>query len=65
MGQLQSQNPQAFQTINQAINSGSQPQQIVKQLIGNISPQEMQQVLQMGKQFGVPDEVLNQVQNMK
>lgn len=65
MSQLQVQNPQAFQTINQAINSGSQPQQIVKQLIGNISPQEMQQLLQMGKQFGVPDEVLNQVQNMK
>lgn len=65
MGQLQAQNPQAFQEINQAINSGVNPQQFMKQVIGNINPEQMQQVLQMGKQFGVPDEVLNQVQNMK
>lgn len=65
MGQLQAQNPQAFQEINQAINSGVNPQQFMKQVMGNATPQQMQQVLQMGKQFGVPDEVLQQVQNMK
>ena len=65
MGQLQAQNPQAFQKVNQAINSGVNPQQFMKQVIGNVNPEQMQQVLQMGKQFGVPDEVLKQIQNMK
>ena len=65
MSQLQARNPQAFQMINQARNSGTNPQQFLKQLIGNSSTQDIQQVLQMGKQFGVPDDVLSKIQNMK
>lgn len=65
MQQLQTKNPQAFQLINQARNSGTDPQQFLKQIIGNSSPQDMQRVLQMGKQMGVPDDVLTQIQNMR
>lgn len=65
MQQLQTRNPQAFQMISQAKNNGVNPQNFLKQMVNNSSPQEMQQVLQMGKQFGVPNEVLSQIQNMK
>ena len=51
--------------ISQAKNNGVNPQNFLKQMVNNSSPQEMQQVLQMGKQFGVPNEVLSQIQNMK
>lgn len=65
MQQVQSQNPQAFQVVNQAINSGANPMQFMKQFIGNISPQQMQDIMTQAKQFGVPDEVLQQIQNIK
>ena len=65
MEQLQTKNPQAFQMINQAKNSGANPQQLIKQLVGNVNPQQMQQVLNQAKQMGVPDVILSQVQNIK
>ena len=65
MQQVQSQNPQAFQVVNQAINSGANPMQFMKQVMGNVSPQQMQDIMTQAKQFGVPDEVLQQIQNIK
>ena len=65
MQQVQSQNPQAFQMVNQAINSGANPMQFMKQVMGNVSPQQMQDIMVQAKQFGVPDEVLQQMQNIK
>lgn len=64
MSQLQSKNPQAYQMINQARNSGANPQDFMKQMMGNVNSQDMQQILTQAKQLGVPDEVLQQVQNM-
>ena len=65
MQQVQNQNPQAFQMVNQAINSGANPMQFMKQVMGNVSPQQMQDIMTQAKQFGVPDQVLQQIQNMK
>lgn len=65
MTQLQSKNPQAFQLINQARNSGANPQMLMKQMMSNIDKNSMQQVLTQAKQFGVPDNVLQQIQNIK
>ena len=65
MQQIQSQNPQAFQMINQAMNSGTNPLQFMKQVMGNVSPQQMQDIMTQAKQFGVPDQVLQQIQNFK
>lgn len=58
-------NPQAYQVINQARNSGANPQELIKQFMGNTNNQQMQDVLTQAKNFGVPDNVLQQVQNMK
>ena len=65
MGQLQSKNPQMFQMINQVMQKGSNPQDILKQMIGKSSPEQMQQVLTQAKGMGVPDDILSQIQNFK
>lgn len=65
MSQLQSKNPQAYNLINQARSNGSNPEDLMKQMMGNATPQQMEQVLTQAKQYGVPDNVLNQIQNMK
>lgn len=65
MGMLQSKNPQMFQNISQAMNSGQNPQQLVKQVMGNMNTEQKEGLIKQAKQFGVPDNVLSQIQNMK
>ena len=65
MHQLQARNPQAFQMINQARNSGTNPQEFIKQMMNGVTPEQMQNVLTQASNLGVPKEVLNQIQNMK
>lgn len=65
MGQLQAKNPQMASQISQAMNSGTNPQSLIKQMMGNMDNSQMQQVMGQMKQFGCPDNILNQIQNMK
>ena len=65
MGQLQARNPQMASQINQAMNSGADPQALMRQMMGNMDNSQMQQVLGQAKNMGVPDNILNQIQNMK
>ena len=65
LGNLRSQNPQAYQQIMQTMNSGGNPQSILKQLLTNSNSNMTAQVLQQAKQFGVPDNVLSQIQNIR
>lgn len=65
MGQLQSRNPQMASQIQQAMNNGINPQMLMKQMMGNMNNTQMQNVLNQAKQMGVPDNVLNQIQNIK
>lgn len=65
MQQIQSQNPQGFQILNQAMNNGTNPMQLIKQVMSNVSSQQMQDIMTQAKQLGVPDEILQQMQNIK
>lgn len=65
MTQLQSKNPQMANQIQQAMNNGTNPQMLMKQMMGNMNNTQMQGVLNQARQMGVPDEVLNQIQNTK
>lgn len=65
MCQLQSRNPQMFQMINTARNNGTNPQSMLKQMMGKMSPQQMQGVMQQAKSMGCPDNILSQIQNLK
>lgn len=64
MNQLRARNPQMFQMINQAKNSGANPKDFMKQVMNGATPEQMQNVLTQAKNMGAPDEVLNQIQNM-
>jgi hypothetical protein len=65
MNMLQMKNPQRFQQVNQMMQANTDPRGFLKQIMGNASPEQIQNVMQVGKQFGVPDSVLSQIQNMK
>lgn len=65
MGQLQSRNPQMASQINQAMNSGTDPKNLIKQMMGNVDNSQMQSILNQAKQFGCPDNILQQIQNIK
>ena len=45
-------------------NNGN-PQGLVKQIFGNISSEQKQNLLNQMKQYGCPDNILSQLQNMK
>ena len=51
--------------LNQMMHNGGNPQAMLKQLVGTANPQQLQGVIQQAKQYGVPDNVLSQLQNMK
>ena len=65
MTQLQARNPQMFNMISQARNNGENPQNILKQMMGNATPEQTQRVFNQARNMGVPDDFLNQLQNMK
>lgn len=65
MNMLQNKNPQAFNVINQAMGSGSNPQDMLKQIMGGKSSEQVQQILNQAKSMGCPDNVLTQIQNLK
>ena len=53
MNMLSQKNPQAFQQFQMLMNSGQNPQAILNQMMGNLNPQQKQQLQQMAKQFGI------------
>ena len=65
MGQMKAQNPAMFQKINKLKNSNIDPKNLVKQIIGNSTPEQMQGILNQAKSLGVPDNILAQIQNMR
>lgn len=65
LGMLQSKNPQMFQNVSQAMNNGQNPQALVKQVMGNMNEQQREGIIKQAKQFGCPEKILSQIQNIK
>ena len=65
MNQIKMKDPQNYQSLNQLMNSGGSPEQILQQEMKKRTPQEIQQVLIQAKQLGVPENILAQIQNMQ
>lgn len=59
------QNPQMYQQLSQLQRNNANPQELLKQTIGQATPQQIQNVLMQAKQLGVPEPILAQIQNMK
>jgi len=62
---LKVKNPKGYQTINALMQNNANPQAMLKQLMSNASPEQKQALLRQAKNYGVPNEVLSQIQNMK
>jgi hypothetical protein len=41
------------------------PEKAVQQIMHSITPEQRQSILSQAKQFGVPEDILSKVQNMK
>ena len=65
MGMLQNRSPQMYQNINQAMQTGQNPQELVKQVMGKMNVQQREGIIKQAKQFGCPEQILSQIQNMK
>ena len=57
--------PQNFQTINALMQGKNNPQDLVNQIMGNISPEQKQNLLNQCKAYGMPEQLLSKLQNMK
>lgn len=53
MNMLKHQNPKGYEQLQQMMNSGQDPRQILNQLTSNMTPQQMQQLKAYASQFGI------------
>lgn len=53
MNMLKQQNPKGYEQLQQMMNSGQDPRQILSQLTSNMTPQQMQQLKSYASQFGI------------
>ena len=65
MNRLKAQNPRGYQMISQAMQNNGDPQPMLKQMFSNASPEQRQNILTQAKGFGVPENILSQLQNMR
>lgn len=57
--------PRNFQVAQNLMQNNGNPQGLVKQIMGNISPEQKQGLLNQCKAYGMPEELLSKLQNMK
>lgn len=65
MSNLEARDPRLAGQIRTMMTNGTDPKSVVKQMINNQSPEQISNVLSMAKQYGVPNEILSQLQNNK
>ena len=53
MNALKSKNPQAYEQLTQLMQSGADPNQVLNQMVNNLTPEQKQQAKQMAQQFGI------------
>lgn len=65
MTRLQKQNPQGYQVVNEAMQNNGNPQPILQQMMSNATPEQKESLFKQAKQYGVPNNILSKIQNMK
>lgn len=65
MSQMKVKLPKNFQVAQNLMQNKNNPQDLVNQIMGNISSEQKQNLLNQMKQYGCPDNILSQLQNMK
>lgn len=62
---LKATNPGMFEQYNKWVQGNANPKDLFKQITGSYSPEQMQNFMSFAKSFGVPDSMLQQIQNIK
>lgn len=65
MNQLKNKNPRGYQLISEAMQSNGNPRALLQQMMSNATPEQKQNLLNQMKQYGCPENILSQLQNMK
>lgn len=65
MSNLEARDPRLASQMRTMMTNGTDPKSVVKQMMSNITPEQTSNILSMAKQYGVPDEILSQMQNNK
>lgn len=63
MNQLKAKNPTMAKQIQEMINNGGNPYNLLKQTIGNYDEKTRNQFYSQAEQIGFPKEYLQQIQN--
>ncbi len=63
MNQLRQRQPQQYQMIQQMIQNNGNPIDLLKQVIGNYSPEQLENFYTTAQKMGFPNDVLSQIQN--
>ena len=58
-------NPKGFQTINALMQNNGNPETMIQQMFKNSTTEQKQNLLNQMKQYGCPENILSQLQNMK
>ena len=61
LNQLKIRNPQAFQIIQQAQKNKSNPEEMFKEITKNYKPEQMQQIFDKAKMYGISDDVISKL----
>jgi len=57
--------PKGFQQIRKAMQNNENPNAMLQQIMGNYTPQQKEALFKQCRSFGVPEQILSQIQNMK
>ena len=65
MNQMKVRNPQGYQFVNNLMQNNGNPNAILNQVFGQIKPEVRQNILNQAKEYGVPENILAKIQNIK
>lgn len=57
--------PKNFQVAQNLMQNKNNPQDLVNQIMGSMSAEQKQNLLNQCKSYGMPEHLLSQLQNMK
>jgi len=65
MKQLQGKNTQNYQQVQNMMAMKQNPEPYIKQMLGNMNEEQKQALFKQAQNYGVPNDVLSKIQNMK
>lgn len=63
LNQLRQKQPQQYQVLQQMIQSNGNPMNLLKQVVGGYTPEQLQNFYTTAQRMGVPNDILSQIQN--